>query len=131
MARSKSPAASKAARTPKQEEAGVNLAASVAEVKPGEVKPIVTAPAPGEITTHAPAKPQPSAETKAEIKTEPRKLEVRKNDRKNLFPINLDDEIRRRAYELYEQRGARGGSEAEDWFNAEREIRQRYHQQSA
>jgi len=63
---------------------------------------------------------------------ESRKLEVVKNDsRKNLVPINLDDEIRRRAYELYQQRGSRSGSEAEDWLAAEREVRQRYRQQSA
>jgi len=48
-----------------------------------------------------------------------------------VVPINLEDEIRRRAYELYQQRGASGGSEAEDWLNAEREVRQRYRQQSA
>jgi hypothetical protein len=61
-----------------------------------------------------------------------RKFEVMKTDsRKNLVPINLEDEIRRRAYELYEQRGGASGSEAEDWFAAEREVRQRYRQQSA
>jgi hypothetical protein len=46
-------------------------------------------------------------------------------------PINLEDEIRRRAYELYEQRGGADGNETEDWFAAEREVRQRYHQQTA
>jgi Protein of unknown function (DUF2934) len=49
----------------------------------------------------------------------------------NLVPINLEDEIRRRAYELYQQRGPASGSEAEDWLTAEREVRQRYRQQSA
>lgn len=68
---------------------------------------------------------------------EPRKMEVvRSEPRKNgaapnLLPINLDDEIRRRAYELYQQRGTASGSEAEDWLTAEREVKQRYHQQSA
>jgi hypothetical protein len=63
--------------------------------------------------------------------TEPRKLEVVKNEsRKNLFPINLEDEIRQRAFEIYQQRGS-GGSEAEDWLAAEREVLQRYRQQSA
>jgi hypothetical protein len=56
---------------------------------------------------------------------------VKNESRRNLVPINLDDEIRQRAYELYEQRGAVGGNEADDWFNAEREVRERYHQQSA
>lgn len=63
---------------------------------------------------------------------ESRRFEVVKTEsRKNVLPINLEDEIRRRAYELYEQRGAGAGSEADDWFAAEREVRQRYRQQSA
>ncbi len=64
--------------------------------------------------------------------SDPRKFEVVKTEsRKNLVPINLEDEIRRRAYEIYEQRGSSAGSEADDWFAAEREVRQRYQQQSA
>ncbi len=66
------------------------------------------------------------------IAPEVRKLEVVKSDsRKNLVPINLEDEIRQRAFELYQQRGSGSGSEAEDWLTAEREVRQRYRQQSA
>ncbi len=70
------------------------------------------------------------------IAPEPRKLEVVKSEPRkvvpiNLLPINLEDEIRRRAYELYLQRGPASGSEAEDWLTAEREVRQRYRQQSA
>lgn len=63
--------------------------------------------------------------------------EVRKvaaEARPNLVPINLDDEIRRRAYELWEQRGRELGHENEHWLLAEREIRARYgseRQQSA
>jgi hypothetical protein len=34
----------------------------------------------------------------------------------------LDDRIRLRAYELYEQRGRRDGSELEDWVRAENEV---------
>jgi hypothetical protein len=73
----------------------------------------------------------------ATITSETGKFEVRKpgprmpEPRKNVVPINLDDEIRRRAYELYQQRGTASGSEAEDWMTAEREVLQRYHQQSA
>ena len=47
----------------------------------------------------------------------------------NLVPINLDDEIRRRAYELWEQHGRESGHEEEHWFLAEQEIRARYHAQ--
>jgi len=70
--------------------------------------------------------------SKSPVSPEPRKMEVVKTDaRKNLVPINLDDEIRRRAYELFQQRGSGPGSEADDWLTAEREVRQRYRQQSA
>lgn len=46
--------------------------------------------------------------------------------RRNVVPINLDEEIRRRAYELYEQRGCTPGHENDDWLVAEREILTRY-----
>lgn len=85
--------------------------------------------------------PEPKVELKAaeakplltpETKTAPRMFEVRKADsRKNILPINLESEIRRRAYELYQRRGTSGGSEADDWLSAEREVMERYHQQSA
>ena len=61
-----------------------------------------------------------------------RKPEIVKTEtRANLVPINLEDEIRRLAYLLSERRGFEPGHEAEDWLTAEREIRQRYRQQSA
>ncbi len=64
--------------------------------------------------------------------SDPRKFEVTKADsRGTVVPINLEDEIRRRAYELAERRGFQGGSETEDWLAAEREVLQRYRQQSA
>ena len=79
-----------------------------------------------------------AAELAAGVKIAPetRKLEVVKGEPRkvvpiNLVPINLEDEIRRRAYELYLQRGPASGSESEDWLTAEREIKQRYRQQSA
>jgi len=54
--------------------------------------------------------------------------------RKNVIPINLDEEIRRRAYELWEQRGHESGHETEHWLLAETEVLSRYtnpRQQSA
>lgn len=48
--------------------------------------------------------------------------------KKNLIPINLEDEIRRRAYEIFEQRGFTPGDEHEDWLQAEREVLARYRQ---
>lgn len=44
---------------------------------------------------------------------------------------STEDEIRRRAFELSQQRDPGSGSEAEDWLTAEREVKQRYHQQNA
>jgi len=35
------------------------------------------------------------------------------------------EEIERRAYEIYEERGCEGGRELEDWLAAERELSQR------
>jgi hypothetical protein len=47
-------------------------------------------------------------------------------------PIDLEAQIRVRAYELYEERGCAPGWETEDWFRAEREVLARnHHQQSA
>ena len=37
----------------------------------------------------------------------------------------LEDHIRRRAYELYEQRGREDGRDMEDWLRAEEEIKRR------
>jgi hypothetical protein len=46
--------------------------------------------------------------------------------------VDLEAEIRRRAYELYEQRGCVPGHEDDDWLVAEREVLARHnHQQSA
>ncbi len=41
------------------------------------------------------------------------------------FTPLVQDEIRRRAYELYEQRGREGGRDLEDWLRAESEVRQK------
>jgi DUF2934 family protein len=37
----------------------------------------------------------------------------------------LEEQIRRRAYELYEQRGREDGHELDDWLQAESEITQK------
>lgn len=67
----------------------------------------------------------------AEPKKSVRKPSIVKSDRANLFPINVDDEIRRLAYLMSERRGFEPGHETEDWLAAEREIQQRYRQHSA
>ena len=66
------------------------------------------------------------------IETKP--LEVKKAENKKIalpIPINLDEEIRRRAYEIFQQRGNAPGNEHEDWVVAEREVLARYQQQRA
>ena len=37
----------------------------------------------------------------------------------------MEEEIRRRAYQLYEERGGQHGSDQEDWLRAEAEVRAR------
>ena len=52
--------------------------------------------------------------------------------KKNTSTANLEEQIRIRAYQLYEERGYTPGHENEDWLVAEREILHRTdNQQSA
>jgi hypothetical protein len=48
------------------------------------------------------------------------------NGNANLDKVNLDEEIRRRAYELFLARKGAAGDPAADWIVAEREVRARY-----
>jgi len=45
-------------------------------------------------------------------------------------PVDVETEIRLRAYEIYEQRGSTAGDETEDWLSAEREVLARHAQHS-
>ena len=68
----------------------------------------------------------------AQLETKPKARKTSKalsEVRKNVVPINLDEEIRRRAYELWEQRGYEPGHEHEHWLSAEQEILSRYSQE--
>jgi hypothetical protein len=38
-------------------------------------------------------------------------------------PVNLEEKIRARAYELYQRRGAQHGAHESDWYAAEAELR--------
>jgi hypothetical protein len=124
MARSKSTSGSK---TNKEQ----TSAAGVPDVRAGvqgNVQPVTAETTPIQVKPEA----KPEIKPEAKITTEPRKkLEVVKTEPRRVLPINLEDEIRRRAYELYKQRGTGTGSEAEDWLAAEREVRQRYRQQQS
>jgi hypothetical protein len=111
MARAKS--GGKSNRTSKETN-GVNNPASVPEVA-AAAAPVSTEPE--------------NIQPQSKVTPEPKKFELLKTEsRKNVVPINLEDEIRRRAYELYQRRDPATGSQAEDWLNAEREVMQRYHQ---
>ena len=109
-------------RTPKRksngnEELPTNV--TVAETNPGDG-----------FTTAAPAETG-NTKMKNTLKKSLRKPEIVKTEtRSNLFPINVEDEIRRLAYLMSERRGFEPGHETEDWLAAEHEIRERYHQQT-
>ena len=79
----------------------------------------------------------PNRSKKAEVPTQPAVVqtasEVRKNGEMiNLVPsnrpVNIEEKIRRRAYEIYLERRAtasENGDQNQDWLVAEREIRSR------
>jgi hypothetical protein len=48
------------------------------------------------------------------------------NEVKNDSSFDLETEIRRRAYQLYEMRGCIPGHEDEDWLVAEGEVKARF-----
>jgi Protein of unknown function (DUF2934) len=135
MARSKSTSGGKTSRTSTtNEQSSAGIPANTMDVETKRV-PEVKAGAPttpAEAAAEVKVTPQAQATPEARVTPEPRKLEVVKHEpRKNVLPINLEEEIRRRAYELYQQRGSSAGSEAQDWLTAEREVRQRYRQQQS
>jgi hypothetical protein len=134
MARAKSNPGSKTSRTNNKEQIGKGVpeTKAIEQTAPAVSVPGVKLAPETKPAGEATSVPEINSAPKTQASPEPRKLEVVKNEsRKNVVPINLDDEIRRRAYEIYEQRGAGSGSEAEDWLTAEREVRRRYRQQSA
>ena len=102
--------------------------------KKNEVKdqPTTTSPTPSTKAQDSTPVAVPATAPTTITGTEPRRLEIVKPDsRTNVVPINLDDEIRKLAYEFSARRGFIPGYENEDWLAAEHEIRQRYHQRSA
>jgi hypothetical protein len=40
-------------------------------------------------------------------------------------PVIVEEQIRQRAYQLYEQRGKEDGRDVEDWLRAEEEVAQK------
>lgn len=61
------------------------------------------------------------------LMTKPTSIDsVRRSEREFVSPREVTDEqreqIRRRAYELYEQRGREDGHQEDDWRQAEKEV---------
>jgi hypothetical protein len=86
-------------------------------------EPVVPAAAPRAEVRAAEPVAALRAETRAKAE-EPRKTIV--EPRRVVATINLEEEIRRRAYQLYEERGRMPGHENDDWLVAEREVLSRY-----
>jgi H+-transporting ATPase len=97
-----------------------------AEPKPDakpEVKSESKAEPKPEVKTES--KPEAKAEPKPGAKDEPKPEATAemKSDARAKTPSDLTPQIAKRAYELYEERGRRGGHAVQDWLQAEREIR--------
>lgn len=60
---------------------------------------------------------------------QPHALQVVPDDRRSAKTVNLDEEIRHRAYEIYLERRGTEGDAHQDWLIAEREIRARHRQE--
>lgn len=77
-----------------------------------------------------PRTPKPKVE-----KTENKVLQMPEtangNGNSNHSAVDVESEIRRRAYELYESRGYIDGQAEEDWIQAEREVRARQRKHTA
>ncbi len=54
-----------------------------------------------------------------------------KTAKHNVVPIDIDEQIRRRAYEIWEERGRPRGLDHENWAMAEYEILSRHNAQRA
>jgi hypothetical protein len=131
MAKAKSPSPGKTNR------ATTNIKDQAATANPvipdgNPIAASAAAPAPAPTKEVQPQVPEVKAAAPETKKFELHKNEQRQSDpRHKVVPINVDDEIRRRAYELSQQRAQSTGSPAEDWLAAEREVMQRYRQQRA
>jgi hypothetical protein len=51
-----------------------------------------------------------------------RQTQISRSDTDSTFSIDPQEQVRRRAFEIYVQRGAHEGHELDDWLQAEAEI---------
>ena len=99
------------------------------KVKPVKVKPVKVAPVK---TEPVKAEPVKTAPTKVEpvragpVNAAPVKVEPVKTAPVNGEPVKLDEEIRRRAYELFQERGSQHGNMAGDWYSALNDVCAKY-----
>ena len=63
-----------------------------------------------------------ASKAKMRHSTEPRQRGAEVEQRDGLPQTASEQDIRRRAYEIYLERGAQPGHELEDWLQAEREL---------
>ena len=77
-------------------------------------------------TPKAPRRTSPSAKptesTETRTAAEPKRPTLVATMPVHHTPMNAEEEIRRRAYELYEQEGRQHGRDREHWLRAEAEI---------
>jgi hypothetical protein len=88
----------------------------------------VAQPTPAQVTPESQAAEAPTPEVRSNvtpINVAPVKSAPKKPGNGNLDSVNLDEEIRRRAYELFLQRNGAAGDPNADWLIAEREVRAR------
>jgi len=80
------------------------------KVKPVKTKPVKVAPVKAEPVKTAPVKSAPTAAAAIVPKT----------------TVILDEEIRRRAYELFQEHGSQHGNMARDWYDALNDVCAKY-----
>lgn len=69
--------------------------------------------------------PRATTPSKKQVLTMPEATstaQVRKASSASSQTVDLEGQIRQRAYELYQERGCTPGRENEDWLQAEREV---------
>lgn len=67
---------------------------------------------------------EPLSEVGTTLATVPTATDDIPNPLESLGPEPTHDDIARRAHQLYEARGGEHGRDLEDWYQAERELRQ-------
>lgn len=79
-----------------------------------------------------PRTPKPKAEkTETKVLQMPETAAANGNGNGNHSAVDVESEIRQRAYELYESRGYADGQAEQDWIQAEREVRERQQKHTA